>query len=303
MLVSAADAFSSSFSAPNDALPNGRWTMPALSTRYSILPALSSLTALPTSNVTVPSFGFGMRPRGPRIFPIRPTSPIRSGVATALSKSSHPSWIFLTRSSPPMKSAPASLASRSLSPFAKTATRTDRPVPCGSTTVPRTFWSACRGSTPSRTASSSVSSNLAVASLAASPTASSRAYRVSRFTAAVAAFNRLPSRAMPCPLFDHVEPDAARRSLDGPHRRFQRFRRQIRPLERGDLAHLGAGDRADLAALRIRRALFDASGLLQQHRGGRRLGHERERAIRVHGDDHRNDHAGLRLGLGVERLA
>src|SRR6266480_8020562 len=35
------------------------------------------------------------------------------------------------------------------------------PNPCGSTTVPRTIWSACFGSTPRRHVSSTVSSNLA----------------------------------------------------------------------------------------------------------------------------------------------
>ena len=100
--------------------------MPALSTRYSTLPAFSSCTALPTSKVTVPSFGLGIRPRGPSTLPRRPTTPIMSGVAIALSNSSQPSsWIFLTRSSAPTTSAPASCASLSLSPLAKTATRTD----------------------------------------------------------------------------------------------------------------------------------------------------------------------------------
>ena len=42
-----------------------------------------------------------------------------------------------------------------------TSTRTVLPVPAGSTTVPRTTWSAWRGSTPRRTATSTVSSNLA----------------------------------------------------------------------------------------------------------------------------------------------
>src|SRR5688500_5087050 len=35
------------------------------------------------------------------------------------------------------------------------------PRPCGSTTVPRTIWSACFGSTPRRAVSSTVSSNFA----------------------------------------------------------------------------------------------------------------------------------------------
>src|SRR5439155_315006 len=87
------------------------WTMPAFSTRNSTLPALISRTALPMSKVTVPTLGLGMRPRGPRIFPRRPTTPIMSGVAIAVSKSSHCcSWIFLASSSAPTWSAPAASA-------------------------------------------------------------------------------------------------------------------------------------------------------------------------------------------------
>src|SRR4029453_6628667 len=43
-----------------------------LSTRNSILPPLISSTARATSMVTVPVFGFGIRPRGPRIVPSPP---------------------------------------------------------------------------------------------------------------------------------------------------------------------------------------------------------------------------------------
>src|SRR5262245_48216251 len=57
----------------NECLPIGVCTLPALSTRNSTLPAFASRTARPTSNVTVPSFGFGMRPRGPSTLPSRPT--------------------------------------------------------------------------------------------------------------------------------------------------------------------------------------------------------------------------------------
>ena len=45
-------------------------------------------------------------------------------------------------------SAPAAVAFSALSPCAKTATRTVLPMPCGSATEPRTFWSLCRGSIP-----------------------------------------------------------------------------------------------------------------------------------------------------------
>src|ERR1700760_998134 len=42
-----------------------------------------------------------------------------------------------------------------------TRTFLDLPRPCGRTTVPRTIWSACLGSTPRRSVTSTVSSNLA----------------------------------------------------------------------------------------------------------------------------------------------
>ena len=78
------------------------------SVRYSTLPALDSCTALATSIVTVPTFGFGILPDGPRMRPRRPTTGIRSGVAIATSKSSKPSSTRLARSSAPTTSAPAS---------------------------------------------------------------------------------------------------------------------------------------------------------------------------------------------------
>ena len=50
-----------------------------------------SFTVLPISKLIVPVFGFGINPLGPRILPSFPTELIISGVATTLSKSSHPS--------------------------------------------------------------------------------------------------------------------------------------------------------------------------------------------------------------------
>ena len=75
--------------------------LPCLSTRNSILPPLMSVTALAVSMVTVPVFGFGIRPRGPSTLPSRPTLPMRSGVATTASKSSQPPATFSSRSSEP----------------------------------------------------------------------------------------------------------------------------------------------------------------------------------------------------------
>ncbi len=93
------------------------------------------------------------------------------------STSSQPPWIFSTASSPDMtKSAPASSAAFWAGPSQTASTRRLLPVPCGSTTVPRTIWSAWRGLTPRRIATSTVSSKPAKAAFWTRPTASSRGY-------------------------------------------------------------------------------------------------------------------------------
>ena len=74
-------AFSTSFSGVNEILPTGTCTSAVLSVRNSTLPAFTSFTALATSKVTVPVFGFGIRPSGPSTLPRRPTDFITSGVA------------------------------------------------------------------------------------------------------------------------------------------------------------------------------------------------------------------------------
>ena len=66
--------------------------MPAFSARNSTAPPLEAATAAVTSIVTVPTFGFGIRPRGPSTLPRRPTSGIMSGVAMQRSKSIVPPW-------------------------------------------------------------------------------------------------------------------------------------------------------------------------------------------------------------------
>src|SRR3989304_5106229 len=72
--------------------------IPAFSTRNSTEPPLAPLTAVVTSMVTVPTFGLGIRPRGPSTLPSRPTSGIRSGGAMQRSKSI---WPALIRPTPP----------------------------------------------------------------------------------------------------------------------------------------------------------------------------------------------------------
>src|SRR5208282_4477371 len=86
-LVISTVAFSINLSGENEILPTGQWMSAVLSVRNSTLPALTSCTALATSKVTVPVFGLGIRPLGPRILPRRPTDFITSGVAISASKS------------------------------------------------------------------------------------------------------------------------------------------------------------------------------------------------------------------------
>src|SRR5947207_3563347 len=188
-------AFSIRFCAGKEVLPSGAWMMPVLSTRNSTLPALISLIACATFGVTVPVFGFGISPRGPSTFPSLPTARIMSGVATTASKSIQPPRIFSTTSSPPTKSAPASCASFCLSEPAMASTFLLLPRPCGRTTVPRTIWSACLGSTPRRIVTSTVSSNLAYFTFWISGIASSIVYGRD-WTCAAAAVNFLPCFAM-----------------------------------------------------------------------------------------------------------
>ena len=141
-----------------------KWRFACLSTRNSILPPLMSVTALATSIVTVPVFGFGIRPRGPSTLPRRPTLPIMSGVATTASKSSQPPCDLLDQ----VVGADDSRRRPRAPP--RPCHRWRRPGPgrscrcrAGRLTVPRTIWSALRGSTPRRMATSTVASNLVVA--------------------------------------------------------------------------------------------------------------------------------------------
>src|SRR5439155_1279559 len=112
-------------SAVNDRLPIGVWMLPALSTRNSTLPAFASRTARPMSNVTVPSLGFGMRPRGPSTLPSRLTCPMRSGVAMVGSKSMKPPWTFSPAAS--YRLLTTVLIIVSLEPFSPLASAVERP--------------------------------------------------------------------------------------------------------------------------------------------------------------------------------
>mmetsp|Transcript_16962 Transcript_16962/g.45680 ORF Transcript_16962/g.45680 Transcript_16962/m.45680 type:complete len:202 (+) Transcript_16962:653-1258(+) len=154
--------FSKSASSSKSHLPKGTWTMPCLSQRNSNLPDLNSATAAPTSVVTVPALGEGMRPLGPSTRPSLAIFGMAGGVATSTSKSSVPELMVCTRSSMPTRSAPASVAASAMGPSASTATRTSLPVPLGRATVVRSCWSLYLGSSANRTCASAVSVNLAL---------------------------------------------------------------------------------------------------------------------------------------------
>src|SRR3954462_7014873 len=297
------------------------------STRNSILPPLISPTALATSLVTVPVSGFGIRPRGPSTRPRRPTLPMRSGVATTASKSRRPLDTSSMSSSSPTMSAPAASAAAARSPVAKTRTRAVLPVPCGRFTVPRTIWSALRGSTPRRKATSTVPSNLVVVVSLARRTASSGAYSFSRSiwaSAARRALLRLLTTAPVC--FERsrgtgragpatsalyggwgsaLDRDAhgTRGTGDDLRGGVQVVGVEVGHLGGGDLADLRLGDLGDLGLVRLAGALPPARGLEDHPGGRRRLGDEGEGAVLVDRDLHRDHPATLRLGRGVVRLA
>ena len=252
-------------------LPIPACTMPARSTRNSTFPALISRTTRPISSATVPERGFGIKPRGPRILPSLPTTPIISGVAAARSKSNHPSVIFCANSSAPTYSAPASSASRSFSPLANTSTRGTFPTPCGNTTLPRTIWSACLGFTPRRTAISTLSSNLAKASSCTSCKASWSSYLLllskrlrasSIFFPCCAILMVLPDAAMTL-IMDDFQPHAARRASNDAHRCLYCSRIEISHLGLSNLAHLLSCYLPNFFPARCPRPFDDACRLFQ----------------------------------------
>src|SRR5215207_4244993 len=273
-----------------------RCTIAVRSVRYSTLPALDSSTARRTSGVTVPTFGLGILPCGPRIRPSRPTTGIMSGDAIATSKSVKPSWTRLARSSPPTTSAPASSASRALSPWAKTAILTSLPRPLGSAIVPRSCSSAWRTFRPVRTWTSTVSLNFGPGSDLISAIASAGVCSRSRST-----LPRDSRNVLPC--LDNVDPHAARRAGDDLRRLLDVVGVEVVELALGDLADLRLRDLSDLHPVRLGGARLEADRLLDEHRRGRRLRDERERAVLVDGDDDGDRRAGIALGLRVERLA
>src|SRR6266566_4906211 len=290
--------------------------LPALSILNSTRPALTSLTARAVSSVTVPVLGLGMRPRGPRTLPSLRTSPMASGVATATSNSAQPSWHFFIRSSKPTYSAPAARAASAEGPFlAKTSTRTVLPLPCGSGTVPRTIWSDCFGSTPSRKARSTVSLNLALGNLARTSTADFSGYVFLPSTSSSAFLKRLLGISFGCganerealPRFfvltHYFDTHTAGRAGNDAKAGLFGGGVQIFHFDFDNIEHLFAGDLANFFLVGLFGPGGDSSSFLEQGGSRWRFGDECERFVLIDGDDDRNNHSGLIFGGRVEFLA
>ncbi|MND94948.1 hypothetical protein D3C80_871860 [compost metagenome] len=95
IVCNTSNALSYILSASNDALPIEVWMIPVLSTLKSILPPFTSVTALPTSVVTVPVLGLGIKFLGPKIRPNLPTLAITLGIVIMISTSVQPPSILL----------------------------------------------------------------------------------------------------------------------------------------------------------------------------------------------------------------
>src|SRR5262245_9606093 len=104
-------------------------------------------------------------------------------------------------------------------------------------------------------------------------------------------------------LLDDFDAHAAGSALDRAHGRFDGLGVEVHQLGLGDLPHLGPSHLADLVLVGHRRRLGDPRGPLEQDGGGRRLDHERERAILVDRDHDGKDEPFLGIRLGVEALA
>src|SRR5258705_3720050 len=104
--------------------------------------------------------------------------------------------------------------------------------------------------------------------------------------------------------FHDVQTHVARRTHHGAHGRVQISGVELDKLDLGNFLDSLLGDLPDLVAVRFRRTLGDASGAEQKNRGRRRLQDEGEAAVRVDGDQDRENHpVGLLLRLGIELLA
>src|SRR3984957_9100131 len=280
--ATSARRFSLSAAGSKLARPICAWMMPALSVRYRTWPDLAFFTASATFGVTVPTFGFGIRPRGPKIWPSWPTMRMASGLAMTTSKSIWPALTFSARSSKPTMSAPAALAASAFLPWVNTATRTVLPVPCGITVEPRTCWSDFVASTPRFTDTSTDSLNFAVANSLTSLSASSMGYALPGGSFSFHVLVLFATAGMSHSF--HVNAHAAGAAGDRAHGRVQVAGGQIGHLHLGDIFELLARHLAHFGGVRRGAALRYAKSLGNEHGRRRRLHDEGKAAVAVDRD-------------------
>ena len=211
--------------------------------------------------------------------PSRPTLPIRSGVATAASKSRKPPWMRCDQvvAADDVGTGGLGLLAPSHR-WRRPATRAVLPVPWGRFTVPRTIWSALRGSTPRRSATSTVASNFVGGRLPGEPDRLQRRVRPGAVDLGRACAVRLAalhalslwSNGPRGPPTAAVAPGPGGNSVaDGDAHRPRRAGDdllggvevvgvEVGQLRLGDLADLVASERADLGPVRVGAALVDA---------------------------------------------
>ena len=147
----------------------GQWMMLVLSRRYSILPALDSLTACGHVGGHGAGLGGGHQALGAEDLAETADNAHHVGAGDDDVEIEPVLALDLLRPAPCRRRNPRRLpcSSSSRSRLGRTRGRvTLLPVPLGRTMAPRTCWSAWRESTPSFTCSSTVSSNFALAVLA-----------------------------------------------------------------------------------------------------------------------------------------
>src|SRR5579872_2284627 len=166
-------------------------------------------------------------------------------------------------------------------------TRLLLPVPCGSTTVPRTFCSLFFMSMPRRICTSTVSSNFALAVALTRSIASAASLSRSSPMALALSLYFLPCFFIRSPASALSDFDAHRAGGAGDdlHRRLDVVRVEVGHLCLCDLAAFRHGDLADFLAVGLTRAFVDAGCLFDEFRCRRGLQHERERAILEDRDD------------------
>ena len=296
----------------NETLPTRTWTLPTLSVRYSTRPPLNSVTALPTSVVTVPVFGLGMSPRGPRTRPSLPTWPIMSGVAMATSKSRNPPSTLATRSSAPTSSAPASRASAAASPGGEDHHPGGPPGAGREAERPPDDLVGLAGVDPEPHGELDRLVELGRGQLLHQVDGLGRRVQLLpvellqrgpvllalvhvRFLSVVLVPTPV-SRSTAMPIERAVPATWRLADVDV-------VGVQVGQLHRGDLGDLGVGDRSGLLPPGRRGALLEPGRLADEDRRRRGLEDERERPVLVDGDLDGHDRAPLVLGGGVVLLA